>query len=75
MEKQQQGLWPRRTPTPRLPVRTDVQAGKGLGDVVADFTHNTGLDALANKYGETTGKDCGCDARQETLNQIDVPFL
>lgn len=64
-----------RHPTPRLPIRTDVRAGKGLGDIVADFTHATGLDVVADKYTEMTGNDCGCDARQESLNKIDIPFL
>ncbi len=45
----------------------------GLGDVVAAVTHVTGLDKVAEKYTELTGKDCGCKARQEQLNRL-FPF-
>jgi hypothetical protein len=51
-------------------VRTGISAGNGLGDVVADVTHATGLDKLAHLYEQTTGKDCGCKERQEKLNQM-----
>ena len=42
----------------------------GLGDTIANFTHSTGLDKLAELYTQATGKDCGCQGRQETLNKI-----
>ncbi len=51
-------------------VRTDLKAGQGLGDLIADFTHQTGLDQLAVKYEQQTGKDCGCQARQAKLNEL-----
>jgi hypothetical protein len=54
-------------------VRTDLKAGQGLGDTVADLTHLTGLDRLAQAYTQVTGKDCGCEARRETLNRL-FPF-
>jgi hypothetical protein len=54
-------------------VRTDLKAGQGLGDTVADLTHVTGLDRLAQAYTQVTGKDCGCEARRETLNRL-FPF-
>lgn len=53
-----------------MKVRTDLKAGEGLGDVVADFTHLTGLDHLSRAYTQVTGKDCGCKSRQEALNRI-----
>lgn len=56
-----------------MKVRTDLKAGRGLGDVVADFTHFTHLDELAKMYTNVTGRDCGCRQRQELLNQL-VPF-
>jgi hypothetical protein len=52
-----------------MKVRTGIKAGKGLGDAIADFAHITGLDRVAALYERVTGKDCGCDARQETLNK------
>jgi hypothetical protein len=53
-----------------LKVRTDLKAGKPLGDQVADFTHITGLDQLAGLYTQITGKNCGCKQRQEWLNRM-----
>jgi hypothetical protein len=56
-----------------MKVRTNLKAGQGLGDTVADFTHVTGLDQFAKAYTQVTGKDCGCDARREKLNAL-FPF-
>lgn len=53
-----------------MKVRTNLKAGQGLGDVVADLTHLTGVDHLANLYTRVTGKDCGCEQRREALNQL-----
>ena len=53
-----------------MKVRTGIKAGKGLGDAIADFTHITGLDRVAAFYEKVTGKDCGCDARQQSLNKV-----
>jgi hypothetical protein len=54
-------------------VRTNIIAGQGLGDAVADLTHLTGIDRLAQTYEQITGKDCGCQARQQALNRL-VPY-
>jgi len=48
-------------------------AGKGLGDTVADLTHLTGIDQLAKAYEQVTGKPCGCEQRQEKLNNLSLP--
>lgn len=53
-----------------MQIRTGIASGKGLGDAIADFTHVTGLDRIASFYEKATGKDCGCDQRRQTLNQI-----
>ena len=59
-----------------MKVKTDLRAGTGLGDMVADVTHQTGLDKLAVMYEQTTGKSCGCDKRQALLNTWvpELPF-
>ena len=44
---------------------------KGLGDTVAAITKATGIKALVKSI---FGPDCGCDARQESLNKM-VPYL
>jgi hypothetical protein len=46
---------------------------RGLGDVVAKFTHATGLDVVAKAISTSTGKPCGCRKRQDQLNAA-VPF-
>jgi hypothetical protein len=58
-----------------MKVRTQIKSGQaaGLGDSVAQFTHLTGIDKLAHTYTNLTGKDCGCNARREKLNQL-VPY-
>jgi len=53
-----------------MKVRTNLKAGQGLGDVVADFTHVTGLDQLAKAYTQVTGKDCGCETRRAQLHAM-----
>jgi len=47
---------------------------EGLGDVIANVTHATKLDKLAEKVAHMAGKeDCGCKKRQQKLNQM-FPF-
>jgi len=53
-----------------MKVKTNLHAGAGLGDTVADLTHLTGMDRLAKIYEQCTGKSCGCDQRQQVLNQL-----
>jgi len=53
-----------------MKVKTDIKAGKGLGDAVADFCHSVGLDKCAKAFEEKTGQCCGCAQRQEILNNI-----
>jgi hypothetical protein len=43
---------------------------KGLGDTVAAITQATGIQALVKSL---FGENCGCDARQEKLNEL-VPY-
>ena len=53
-----------------MKVRTGIEAGEGLGDSVAEFTHLTGIDHLARFYEQATGKNCGCEERKELLNRL-----
>jgi hypothetical protein len=41
---------------------------KGLGDDIQKITHATGLDKLAKAIARILNEDCGCDDRQEWLN-------
>jgi hypothetical protein len=58
-----------------MKIKTGIKSGAGLGDAVAEVTRITGIDRLAKMYEEVAGKPCGCDQRQEALNQINIPFL
>lgn len=53
-----------------MKIRTGLKAGKPVGDLVADVTHATGLDKVADTYSRLTGKECGCETRQEKLNNL-----
>jgi hypothetical protein len=64
-----------RQPRQQFRIQSGLQSGKGLGDVVSDVTHATGLYKLAEWYTDATGKDCGCDARREKLNEIAPDIL
>ena len=47
------------------------EESKGLGDTIKKITSATKLDKLAEKIAEVAGaEDCGCDKRQEKLNQM-----
>ena len=43
---------------------------KGLGDSIEKITQATGIKKVIDKVNEVTGKDCGCDKRKQTLNNI-----
>lgn len=47
-----------------------MEKQKGLGDTVAAITQATGVKALVKSL---FGENCGCDARQEKLNEL-VPY-
>ncbi|MCB0209097.1 MAG: hypothetical protein KDJ52_07200 [Anaerolineae bacterium] len=53
-----------------MKVKTHLKAGKPMGDAVADLTHATGLDKVAQLYTDITGRDCGCQDRQAMLNRL-----
>ena len=47
------------------------EKSKGLGDTIKKITSASKLDKLAEKIAEVAGaEDCGCDKRQEKLNQM-----
>lgn len=41
---------------------------RGLGDDIKKITRATGLDQLSKRIAEILDEDCGCDKRQEWLN-------
>lgn len=41
---------------------------KGLGDTIEKITTATGIKAVVDTVAKATGKDCGCGARKETMN-------
>jgi hypothetical protein len=43
---------------------------KGLGDSIEKFTKATGIKKVVDTVSKAVGKDCGCDKRKKTLNEI-----
>ncbi len=41
---------------------------RGLGDSIAQFTKKTGIKAVVNKMANSLNKPCGCQKRQDYLN-------
>lgn len=41
----------------------------GLGDDIKRITSATGLDQLTKKIAQILDEDCGCDKRQQWLNE------
>ena len=46
---------------------------KGLGDTIEKITKATGIRAVVDVVSKALGKDCGCEARKEWLNNK-VPY-
>jgi hypothetical protein len=47
----------------------NVMQSKGLGDDIKKITSATGLDQLAKRIAQLLDEDCGCDDRQEWINE------
>jgi|TARA_R110002020_G_scaffold139095_1_gene309782 hypothetical protein len=43
---------------------------KGLGDTIAKITKATGIKKVVETVSKAVDKDCGCEARQGTLNRL-----
>ena len=43
---------------------------KGLGDTVEAITEATGIKAIVDKGAKALKKDCGCQSRKKTLNDL-----
>lgn len=41
---------------------------KGLGDTIEKITAATGIKYAVETVAKATGKDCGCGARKDALN-------
>ena len=46
-----------------------MSASRGLGDDIKKITAATGLDQLAKQIARILDEDCGCDDRQEWMNE------
>ena len=42
---------------------------RGLGDDIKKLTSITGLDQLTKRIAQILDEDCGCDDRQEWINE------
>lgn len=45
-----------------------VEKSRGLGDTISKFTKATGIKYIVDKISEASGVPCGCNERQQTLN-------
>jgi len=52
-----------------MPSRARVKS-RGLGDTIAHFTEVSGIKAVVEFVSEVVGQPCGCNERQEVLNNI-----
>ena len=43
---------------------------QGLGDTIEKFTKATGIKKVVDTVAKATGKDCGCNKRRKTFNEI-----
>ena len=43
---------------------------KGLGDTIEKITKATGIKKVVDTVSKATGKDCGCEDRKHTLNNL-----
>lgn len=50
-------------------VKKVVPKSRGLGDTIAKITKVTGIKKVVDVVSDITGKDCGCQARQDKLNE------
>jgi hypothetical protein len=46
-----------------------MSTSRGLGDDIKKITRATGLDQLARHIARILDEDCGCDDRQEWMNE------
>ena len=53
-----------------MKVKTGLVAGQRIGDAAANLAEFTGAKRLGEMYERITGKPCGCNERQERLNQL-----
>ena len=47
-----------------------MEKSKGLGDSIEKITKATGIKKVVDKVSKTTGKDCSCNKRKDTLNRL-----
>ena len=47
-----------------------TKKSRGVGDTIEKITTATGIKAAVDWFVDTTGIDCGCDARKEKLNKL-----
>lgn len=50
-----------------------IKKQKGLGDTVAFITQTTGIAYVVKQVSEALDIPCGCDKRQENLNNL-LPY-
>ena len=52
-----------------------TKKSKGLGDSIEKITKATGIKKVVDTVAKATGRDCGCEDRKNTLNNLLSHFL
>ena len=50
--------------------KSSESESQGIGDTIAKIARATGVKAAIDAVGEATGRDCGCQKRQDALNEM-----
>lgn len=53
-----------------IPSRTGIRSGIKIGNALETAFKITGVNRFADLYTQLTGKDCGCEARKDYLNNL-----
>jgi len=46
------------------------EKSKGLGDTIEKITIATGIKKVVDTVSKAVKKDCGCEAKKDTLNRL-----
>jgi len=47
-----------------------IKNPKGIGDTIHNLTVTTGIKKVVDKISEIANKDCGCENRRKSLNEL-----
>jgi len=54
----------------QINVNMVIKNPKGIGDTIHNLTVTTGIKKVVDKISEIANKDCGCENRRKSLNEL-----